>query len=468
MAPTNKAKTKSITVVQRKSRRNTSNKRGAANNKDKENAENDATTTTSSITINASTSNDKNSIDDQHEQNWWKLHVEKAASLVERCTKQYNWDKADTTNILTSYRHFLLLKKEMKDWEATKLVPCWPVAEMWYQHSQMEDYDYDMRNLLGHVVNRTSSVVLGDEERRMLGVATRNALKSRFGSSYDEELWETIQVCIVDQLGEEEIIEVNKREPLLPRFDQYARDKENCEGGSNCMCIENFQFVFDGKSIDLGKGKRSKSSNEEEIVLEATPLSLGIMKDNARIEAIHVDKVGVTIRSEGKERGYLVEKTSMISKTFDLFVEDIMETEANGKGGGDGGGDDGDQAPAGLPWAAAGTGTNANANANANPSNNAQRSEDSHIGGNASPPATKRSNFVFLLQNENEKRVFGYESPILLGLKSRGNIIDAVPVVGYKCKNCICCFPPKHVEKDLSNGTAMEEEGSDDDASIDY
>ena len=344
MAPTSKVKTKSITVAQRKSRRNTSNKRGAANNKDKENAENDATTTTSSITINASASNGKNSIDDQHEQNWWKLHVEKAASLVERCTKQYNWDTADTTNILTSYRHFLLLKKEMKDWEATKLVPCWPVAEMWYQHSQMEDYDYDMRNLLGHVVNRTSSVVLGDEERRMLDVATRNALKSRFGSLYDEELWETIQVCIVDQLGEEEIIEVNKREPLLPRFDQYARDKENCEGGSNCMCIENFQFVFDGKSIDLGKGKRSKSSNEEDFAFEATPLSLGIMKDNARIEALHVDKVGVTIRirSGGKERGYLVEKTSMISKTFDLFVEDIMETDANGDGGGGEGGGDGD------------------------------------------------------------------------------------------------------------------------------
>ena len=142
----------------------------------------------------------------------------------------------------------------------------------------------------------------------------------------------------------------------------------------------------------------------------------------------------------------------MISKAFDIFVEDIMETDANGEGGGD-------QAPAGLPWAAAGSGTNANANAN--PSNN---SEDSQIGGNASLPATKRSNFVFLLQNENEseKRVFGYESAILLGLKSRGNIIDAVPVVGYKCKNCICCFPPKH-NNDTSNGDAME-----DDASIDY
>ena len=30
----------------------------------------------------------------------------------------------------------------------------------------------------------------------------------------------------------------------------------------------------------------------------------------------------------------------MISKTFDLFVEDIMETDANGdEGGGEGGGD---------------------------------------------------------------------------------------------------------------------------------
>jgi len=127
---------------------------------------------------------------------------------------------------------------------------------------------------------------------------------------------------------------------LLPLFDQYARDKENCEGGSNCMCIENFQFVFDGKSIDVGNGKRSKSSNEEEVALEAiySKMRLGIKKDNDKVEAIHVEKVGVTIRSEGKERG----KDVMISKTFDLFVEDIMETDANGDGGGGEGGGDGD------------------------------------------------------------------------------------------------------------------------------
>jgi hypothetical protein len=88
------------------------------------------------------------------------------------------------------------------------------------------------------------------------------------------------------------------------------------------MCIENFQFVFDGKSIDVGNGKRSKSSNEEEVALEAIYWYQCKCKSNA---------------------------------------------------------------------------------------NQSTRSQDTHIGGNASPPATKRSNFVFLLQNENEKRVFGYE-----------------------------------------------------------
>ena len=46
------------------------------------------------------------------------------------------------------------------------------------------------------------------------------------------------------------------------------------------MHCENFQFVFDGKSIDVGNGKRSKSSNEEEVALEAiySKMRLGIKR----------------------------------------------------------------------------------------------------------------------------------------------------------------------------------------------
>ena len=50
------------------------------------------------------------------------------------------------------------------------------------------------------------------------------------------------------------------------------------------MCIENFQFVFDGKSIDVGNGKRSKSSNEEEVALEAiySKMRMGIRRQGTR------------------------------------------------------------------------------------------------------------------------------------------------------------------------------------------
>ena len=67
----------------------------------------------------------------------WSLNVEKAASLVEKCMKQYNWSRADTKNILNAYRQLLLLKKEMSDWNATKLSPCWPLCQMWLQHRKV-------------------------------------------------------------------------------------------------------------------------------------------------------------------------------------------------------------------------------------------------------------------------------------------------------------------------------------------
>ena len=59
---------------------------------------------------------------------------------------------------------------------------------------------------------------------------TREALK-RFGSSYDEDLCETIQVCIVEDYwiswAKRRSLRWIRGNPLLPLFDQYARDKEN-------------------------------------------------------------------------------------------------------------------------------------------------------------------------------------------------------------------------------------------------
>mmetsp|Transcript_31886 Transcript_31886/g.67031 ORF Transcript_31886/g.67031 Transcript_31886/m.67031 type:complete len:375 (-) Transcript_31886:229-1353(-) len=368
MAPTKpNRKTKTKLTAQRKSSRRKSS--SAANlprpgTQDKENA---------SPIVNGEDSPQPKT-DDPHEQNWWKINVEKAAALIERCMKAYNWDRVETKKILNSYRQFLSLKKEHADWDATYLYPCWPVDQMWLHHSQMEDYDYDMRNLLGHVVNRYTLAVGADDAVDV----TKEALKQRFGS-VDEELWNVINVCIVDQLGEEETIEVNMREPLSTFFERYAQKKEES--------VEKFQFVFDRKTI-----------NDDNTDGEATPMRLGIDRSNNKIRASHIEKVAINIRyaSENKERGFLIDKTSMISTTFDEFAKEVLETE--------------------------------------------------------------RFKLVFLFQ---EKRVYGYESPVVFNMKCRDNTIEVVAVESYKCKSCICCNPNQNIEKDTSKDTGVQEDSSD-------
>ena len=167
MAPTKSKKSKAKPTVQRKSsRRNAKNVVGnSQSTQDKENELNGTGTTASSQVIQQQSGTNMSRMDDAHEKSWvstltachpllyiqlsndfhvvyidnvqWSLHVEKAASLVEKCMKQYNWSRADTKNVLNAYRQLLLLKKEMTDWNATKLSPCWPVAQMWLQHRKV-------------------------------------------------------------------------------------------------------------------------------------------------------------------------------------------------------------------------------------------------------------------------------------------------------------------------------------------
>mmetsp|Transcript_13755 Transcript_13755/g.24874 ORF Transcript_13755/g.24874 Transcript_13755/m.24874 type:complete len:371 (+) Transcript_13755:116-1228(+) len=295
MAPTTKCKGKTKTKKHTTKRKCSIRKSSAKPPYKPQDKEND------SPTANGQDSPHQATTDDFHEKNWWKINVEKAVSLIERCMEMYNWGRAETKKILNSYRQFLVLKKEHADWDATVLSPCWPVDQMWAQHSQMEDFDYDMRNLLGHVVNRTPAA--GAEEKARQDKTTKEAFKQRFGS-YDEELWNDINVITRDQFGVEETFEVNRREPLSAIFEVHAHKK----GES----VEKFHFAFDGKTIDD----------------EDTPMRLGI-ENNGKIEASYIDKVAVTIRflSENKEQGFLIDKTSMISKTFDEFAKEVLDTE---------------------------------------------------------------------------------------------------------------------------------------------
>ncbi|KAL9186814.1 hypothetical protein ACHAXT_010534 [Thalassiosira profunda] len=239
--------------------------------------------------------------DDVHEQNWWAINVEKAAALIEKCMKEYGWDRAETKRIFAAYRHFLILKKEHEDWDEMKLFPCWPVGIMWLEHSQMDDYSTDMRDLLGHAVSQGR--VIGEEELGRLEGATREAMKERF-SSYDADLWDDISIDVHDQDGSVTTYpEVNRREVLSSLMGAY-RDLILEEKGSTLVAqdyVEKLQFELNGRAI----------SGDD------TCLRLGL-EDGAEIQVYHPDKVAVTIRySSEKNPLVLADKTTMISKAFE-------------------------------------------------------------------------------------------------------------------------------------------------------
>jgi hypothetical protein len=86
--------------------------------------------------------------EDKEEAQWWKIHVDKASTLINKCMKAYNWDKDTAKRVFASYRQFLVVKKEEEDWSVEpKLKPCWSVDRMWEEHTDMEDYSFDMETL---------------------------------------------------------------------------------------------------------------------------------------------------------------------------------------------------------------------------------------------------------------------------------------------------------------------------------
>ena len=126
----------------------------------------------------------------------------------------------------------------------------------------MEEYKNDTKGLIGHVIEcRTyllgaampdasktevaASMLAKEKERARLVRSTRDALKKRFGSRHDDDLWATVSVSIVSQLGREMKLSVNAREPLLNRFVWYARCTR--------LKMDNYQFAYAGKIVTLGR-----------------------------------------------------------------------------------------------------------------------------------------------------------------------------------------------------------------------
>lgn len=133
---------------------------------------------------------------------WWMVDLacveddapnQGATPLVARCMRVHGWDEEYTRRVLTAYKQFLMLKAERKDWKAKELSPCADVEKMWQLHIvDMGNYFHDCKLICGHIVDYNPDEALDENAKASREKNTQVALKAKFGSRLDEELWNNV------------------------------------------------------------------------------------------------------------------------------------------------------------------------------------------------------------------------------------------------------------------------------------
>mmetsp|Transcript_3732 Transcript_3732/g.7965 ORF Transcript_3732/g.7965 Transcript_3732/m.7965 type:complete len:459 (+) Transcript_3732:78-1454(+) len=149
----------------------------------------------STDTPNIVTASRENAFD---QKTWWMVDLtpiagrspQGASALVKRCMRTHGWDEAKARKVLDAYRQFMILKKELKDWDANILSPCYLVDQMWHCHIlDVVNYCHDMMLLCGHLVGHNPDGALDYVAKQERDDTTRASLQDHFGS-YDEEVWD--------------------------------------------------------------------------------------------------------------------------------------------------------------------------------------------------------------------------------------------------------------------------------------
>ena len=223
--------------------------------------------------------------DDFNAKTWWMVDLapveetslQGASALVKRCMRTYSWGEAKARKVLAAYRQFIVLKKELEDWNAEILSPCHLVDQMWHCHIlDVVNYCHDMMLLCGHVVGHNPDGALDYAAKRERDETTRASLQDHFGS-FDEEVWnyspdsadrnvgnnamkpedasnndQGITLRLRGLNGEETMFKVGRRAKMGKVFNAYASKKG--------VHAHQIRFLLYGERIDS----------------EATPASLNL------------------------------------------------------------------------------------------------------------------------------------------------------------------------------------------------
>ena len=156
--------------------------------------------------------------------------------------EEYHCVESTAKDAVKAYQQFLQVKREMQDW-GNKLLPCHRVIEMLEIHvksSDAFDFQSDMKFVCGHNFEGKSVVVCGKDDDIDREKATYKTVKERFGSDFNETLWNTTIVLFYDMDRDMDCYYgISKSDPLELAFEKFALDRDDSD-----LSLSDFQFLL--------------------------------------------------------------------------------------------------------------------------------------------------------------------------------------------------------------------------------
>ena len=247
---------------------------------------------------------------------WWDKNTN---SLIEKMTKGeegmpvlFNSETAQA--VVKAYRQFLILVREMnmkddRKKELRRLLPCNMIIEVIEHHQESENYQEDMKLLCGSNFGEDMLAIIDDTSDIFnREITTFELVKQRFGADFDEKVWDSVLVSIVQVIGgvnlnsmNPGLIWTNRNEKLERALEAYAKDEENGTADLNFLLLRTKEIVdTEVSAFDL-------SLTSEDVLLE-------IGKEEILLEAKNVNE------DECEDRLFLStnKKTMMTKELLDL------------------------------------------------------------------------------------------------------------------------------------------------------
>lgn len=258
---------------------------------------------------------------------WWERNSD---ALIKRTVEECGWEEVNA-NTVKAYKQFLQVKREMQDWENKLLpLPCNAVVLMADAHEMTDDYQADMKFLCGHDFGGKELIVCEKDDDYDSECRTFEAVKKRFGSEFDEKLWNTLCVRIVGvgsemkwdnevTTGMYSVHFIQRSNSLESAFEEYISLSGDPDASAS-ESVSNFRFL--------------NYRTQEEIGPYDTPLGLHWTSFTDAIFALYKDETLIEVKKKGSDSSAFqlfcaAKQTETMTKALNDLVNDGGDDETD-------------------------------------------------------------------------------------------------------------------------------------------